>query len=213
MTASQHPSKPADKTSQPPTARQMQVLTLIRDYYRKWGYFPTLQEIADTLKVSKVTIFDHLNALQRKGLLQRWRYRARSMQIADNANIPAAGLRFPLAGLIAAGQPIEAFETDDHLDIEQLFEQRQGTFVLKVQGDSMIDEQIRDGDYVIVQPQRTARNGETVVALMPTGQATLKKFYREKGRIRLQPANPEIKPIYANKVQIQGIVIGMLRKY
>jgi len=196
-----------------PTARQMQVLTLIRDYYRKCGYFPTLQEVADELKVSKVTIFEHLRALQRKGLLQRWRYRARSMQITDAAKFPRKALAFPLVGTIAAGQPIEAYESADEIDLEELFERREGTYVLRVQGDSMIEEQIRDGDYVIVEPRNSASDGETVVALLPNGEVTLKKFYREKGRIRLQPANPNLQPLYADKVRIQGVVIGILRKY
>ena len=206
-------AEPGEKAPILPTARQMKVLVFIRNYYRKWGYFPTLQEIGDELGVNKVTIFEHLRALQRKGLLRRWRYRARSMQISDQVKLPPAGLQFPLIGLIAAGRPIEAIETPDQLDLEGLFQRREGTFVLKVQGDSMIDEQIRDGDYVIVEPRKTAHNGEAVVALLPNGEVTLKKFYREKGRIRLQPANPDLKPIYARKVRIQGVVIGILRRY
>ncbi len=195
------------------TPRQMQVIIFIRDYYRKLGYFPTLQEIGEKLSISKVTVLQHLRSLQRKGVIQRHRYQARSMQISSEVNFPLPGLTFPLVGLIAAGRPVEAIETPDQLDLEQFFQQRKGTYVLKVQGDSMIEEQIRDGDYVIVQPGGTARNGQTVVALLPNGEATLKKFYREKGRIRLQPANPDLKPIYTKKLQIQGVVIGILRKY
>ena len=115
------------------------------------------------------------------------------------------------AGL--CGEAGEGSEKTDKWDLDKFFQQRKGTYVLKVQGDSMIEEQIRDGDYVIVQPSKTARNGQTIVALLPNGETTLKKFYREKGRIRLQPANPDLKPIYTNKLQIQGVVIGILRKY
>ena len=204
---------PEDQPLDTLTPRQMQVVIFIRDYYRKLGYFPTLQEIGEKLSISKVTVLQHLRSLQRKGVIQRHRYQARSMQISSQANFPLPGLTFPLVGLIAAGRPVEAIETPDQLDLEQFFQQRKGTYVLKVQGDSMIEEQIRDGDYVIVQPSKTARNGQTVVALLPNGETTLKKFYREKGRIRLQPANPDLKPIYTSKLQIQGVVIGILRKY
>ncbi len=119
----------------------------------------------------------------------------------------------PLVGHIAAGAPLEAIETSESIDLEQLFATRQGSFVLKVRGDSMLDEHIRDGDYVIVERRSEPRDGETVVALLDNGEATLKKLYRERRRIRLQPANPEFSPIYVDKAQIQGVVIGVLRKY
>ena len=120
---------------------------------------------------------------------------------------------FPVVGYIAAGVPIEATEHNDTVDIEDFFNSRHGTFVLKVRGDSMIDEQIRDGDYVVCEKRSEPRRGETVVALLESGEATLKKFYKEKGRIKLQPANPDFDPIYVHpgKVQIQGVVLGILR--
>ena len=123
--------------------------------------------------------------------------------------------RFPLAGYIAAGVPIEAVENRECLDIEDLFNSRSETFVLKVRGDSMIGEQIRDGDYVVCEKRSDPRRGETVVALLDSGEATLKKFYRQGGKIKLQPANPEFKPLFvdADKVQIQGVVLGVLRAY
>ena len=121
----------------------------------------------------------------------------------------------PLAGRIAAGRPIEAIQDAEAVDLESLFTSRSSTFVLEVQGDSMIDEQIRDGDLVIVEQRRNPRDGETVVALMSDGEATLKKMYREGRRIRLQPANEKYKPIYANagEVEVQGVVIGVIRRY
>jgi repressor LexA len=118
----------------------------------------------------------------------------------------------PLVGLIAAGLPIEAIEDRETLDLREVFDSPGEKFVLRVTGDSMIDEQIRDGDYVVCQRRNTARNGETVVALLQDGEATLKTFYKEKNRIRLQPANPAYKPIYTNKVDIQGVVIGVIRR-
>jgi repressor LexA len=116
-------------------------------------------------------------------------------------------------GYIAAGKPIEAIETPETLDVPSMLTREKECFVLSVRGDSMVDEQIRDGDYVIVEKRNIARDGETVVALIEGNEATLKKFYKEPDRIRLQPANPTMPPIYAKDVQIQGVVIGVLRKY
>jgi len=194
------------------TRRQHEIVEFIRDYVADSGYAPTMQEIADHFGVSRPTVFEHIEALQAKGALHREALRSRAIELAPElAGRPTA---FPLVGLIAAGSPIEAIENAEVLDLEDLFKGRPGeTFVLKVQGESMIDEQIRDGDYVIVEKRQQARNGETVVALLPGGEATLKKFYKEKGRIRLQPANPGMKPIYVDDVEVQGIVIGVLRKY
>ena len=194
------------------TRRQHKIVEFIRDYIADSGYAPTMQEIADHFGVSRPTVFEHIEALKAKGALHRQALRSRAIELAPElAGRPTA---FPLVGLIAAGSPIEAIENAEVLDLEDLFKGRPGeTFVLKVQGESMIDEQIRDGDYVIVEKRQQARNGETVVALLPGGEATLKKFYKEKGRIRLQPANPGMKPIYVDEVEVQGIVIGVLRKY
>jgi repressor LexA len=118
----------------------------------------------------------------------------------------------PLAGMIAAGAPIEAIEGQETVDLEGMFNTRRGAYVLQVSGNSMIDEHICDGDLVVVERRDTAENGETVVALLDNGEATLKKFYRERGSIRLQPANPELDPIYVDDVSIQGVVIGVLRQ-
>ena len=196
------------------TPRQMQILTYIRDFQKQNGYSPTMQELADHLGVSKVTVFEHVETLLAKNLLRRAPYKARSLELTGRVKFPdESSLDIPIAGRIAAGAPIEAIETNDRLNLESMFATRHGTFVLKVRGDSMIDEQIRDGDYVIVEKRTRVRNGETVVALLDDGEATLKKYYKEKNRIRLQPANPDFAPIYVNNVQIQGIVIGILRKY
>jgi len=194
------------------TPKQLRILTMIRDYRRKNGYSPTMQELADELSVSKVTVFEHVTGLEKKGLLQRSRHRARSLELTSRAQFPdESPASLPLVGQIAAGAPIEAIENPDTIDLENLFSTRGGAYVLKVRGDSMIHEHIRDGDLVVVERRETAQDGETVVALLDSGEATLKKFYREKGRARLQPANPAFSPIYVDDVRIQGVVIGVLR--
>jgi len=198
----------------PLTPKQLRVLTFIRDFSHARGYAPTMQELADEFGVSKVTVFEHIVALQRKGYLKRARHRARSLRLS-------AGIRFPderptrlrLVGTIAAGSPIEAIEQAEVLDLEDMFVSPHGNFVLRVRGDSMIDDQICDGDYVIVEKREVARDGETVVALLDSGEATLKRFYRERDGARLQPANPAYKPIVTKNVRIQGVVVGILRRY
>ena len=194
------------------TPRQQAVLRFIQDYLVEHEYPPTMQEIADHLGVSRPTDFEHIEALEKKKVLRRDPTLARNVTLTRDYQ-PYDG-SLPLVGRIAAGAPIEAIADSEVLDLESLFRGRPGeTFVLQVRGNSMIDEQIRDGDYVIVEKRAEARNGETVVAILPDGDATLKKFYKEPGRIRLQPANETMQPIYAPNVTIQGVVIGVLRKY
>jgi repressor LexA len=202
------------------TPKQLRILQLIRDWRIVRGYSPTMQELADELGVSKVTVFEHIETLIKKGALKRERNRARSLSLADNSLVPdeTKPLAFPLVGKIAAGYPIEKFQQNDRLDLEELFGPRvgrkSGSFALRVDGDSMRDEGILDGDYVIIERRDTARNGERVVALLPSGETTLKTFHREKdGRIRLQPANPSFEPIIVDDCSIQGVVTGVLRRY
>lgn len=205
------------------TPKQKRILTLIRDFRIANGYSPTMQELGDELGVSKVTVFEHVEALIKKGCLTRDPNKARSLEVSPNVTLPdeARHTRFPLVGAIAAGSPIEAIEDSEHLDLEEVFAPRgrlAGTpkFVLKVRGDSMIDEHIADGDFVVCEQRNAARNGQTIVALLDTGEATLKKYYREKdGRVRLQPANDKYEPLIvdANQVQVQGVCIGVIRAY
>jgi len=201
------------------TPKQLKILQLIRDSRVRLGYSPTMQELADELGVSKVTVFEHVEALIKKGALVREPNKARSLSIAEGVALPdeESPLKYPLVGKIAAGNPIEKFEDSDTLDIAELFGTRLGeaggAFALRVDGDSMRDEGIFDGDYVIIERKSTARNGERVVALLPNGETTLKTFYREDDRIRLQPANPDFKPIIVNECTIQGVVSGVLRRY
>lgn len=196
------------------TPKQLRVLTYIRDFSRAKGYAPTMQELADEFDVSKVTVFEHIAALERKGFLKRARHKARSLQLNDAIDFPdERPTRLPLAGVIAAGQPIEAVEDRETIDLESLFVSPHGTYVLRVRGDSMIEDNICDGDLVVIEQRNTARNGETVVALLEEGDATLKRFYREKDHIRLQPANAAYEPIRVKDVTIQGVVVGVLRQY
>jgi len=202
------------------TPKQLDILRRIRDQRIAHGYSPTMQELADELGVSKVTVFEHVEALIKKGALQRDPNKARSLVVNPDISLPheARGTRLPLVGTIAAGMPIEAVEDRQSLDLEDLFAGENRTsgsarFVLEVRGDSMIDEQIRDGDFVVVEQRSTARNGETVVALLADGEATLKKFYRRRGRIRLEPANEAYEPIIVDQCEIQGVVVGVIRTY
>lgn len=200
------------------TPKQLKILTRIRDLRLTRGYSPTMQELAEELGVSKVTVFEHVEALIKKGALLRQPNKARSLEVSPDIELPdeTRHTRLPLVGTIAAGLPIEAIEQREHLDLEELFARSDKVFVLKVRGDSMIDEQIRPDDYVIVERTATAYNSQTVVALLEDGEATLKKFYREKnGQVRLQPANEKYEPLFIdeNKIQIQGVVIGVVRMY
>ncbi len=199
-----------------PTPKQLKILIAIRDFRVRNGYSPTMQELADQLGVSKVTIFEHVEALERKALILRTHNRARSLEVSPTVKLPdeAKPASFPVVGTIAAGQPIEAIENRETLDLESLFDTRHGTYVLRVKGNSMIEDHIQDGDYVIIERREQARDGEIVVALLDDGQATLKRFFKERGRVRLQPANSSMNPIYVDKdIKIQGVLIGILRTY
>ncbi len=201
------------------TPKQLRILQIIRDSRTRVGYSPTLQEIADEVGISKVTVFEHVEALIRKNALVRDPNKARSLSISEEIVIPDEGrpTRFPLVGRIAAGYPIEKLADSDELDLESFFGPRRGqtgsVFALQVEGDSMRDEGIWDGDYVMVERRNTARNGERVVALLPDGETTLKSYFRAKDHILLQPANPDFEPIVVKDCQIQGVVIGVLRSY
>ncbi len=203
------------------TPKQMRIFNFVRQFRIAHGYSPTMQEIADELEVSKVTVFEHVEALIEKGALKRNPNKARSLSEVDDAFRPdeGTGLSFPLLGRIAAGMPIEKCAQDEKLRLEEVFggrttARRGEMFALQVEGESMRDEGILDGDYVIVERRQTARNGERVVALLEDGETTLKTYFREKnGTIRLQPSNPAFDPIIVRDCTIQGVVIGVMRRY
>jgi repressor LexA len=199
------------------TPRQLDVIVAIRNYRHLHGYAPTMQELADQLGTSKVTIFEHVGALEKKRVLRRDRHKARSLEIITDERLPDEdrSTKLPLLGSIAAGSPILAVENREEIDLEQLFNARNGVYVLKVKGDSMIEDHLCDGDFVVIERRESAKNGEQVVALLDTGEATLKRFYKEGSKIRLQPANATMAPrvVRADQCKVQGVVIGVLRSY
>ncbi|HWQ00235.1 MAG TPA: transcriptional repressor LexA [Vicinamibacterales bacterium] len=199
----------------PLTKRQREILDFLNEFIQEHGYAPSLEEIGRRFGLSSLaTVHKHLTNLQEKGFIRRAWNRSRSVELVP---LRASGraVELPLLGYVAAGAPIEAVPGNETISVPEDLVGRRDTYVLRVRGDSMIDEQIRDGDYVIVEDRRTADNGEMVIALVGGTDVTLKKFYRENGRIRLQPANPALQPIILDpdQVQIQGVVIGVMRKY
>lgn len=197
------------------TAKQIRVLRFFRDYRNDHGISPTLEEAAEALGVSKITIYEHLNQLARKGAIQRDKAKARSVGILYDPDAPEEGARrtLPVLGVIAAGCPIEAVEDREELEISELIPTGEEIYLLRVRGKSMIEDHIDDGDLVVVERRETAENGEIVVAILDDEGATLKRFYREKNRIRLQPAHPDMEPIYADSVTVRGVVRGVIRRF
>ena len=201
---------------QPLTKRQREILDYLNEFIQQHGYAPSLEEIGRRFTLSSLaTVHKHLTNLQEKGFIRRAWNRSRSVEVLPGRGGGRA-VEVPLLGYVAAGMPIEAVAGTESIAIpESLLSGRRDTYVLRVRGDSMIDEQIRDGDWVVVEDRKSADNGEMVIALVGGQDATLKKFYKEDGRVRLQPANPSMQPIFADldNVEIQGVVVGVMRKY
>lgn len=200
---------------QPLTKRQREILDYLNDFIQQHGYAPSLEEIGKRFGLSSLaTVHKHLTNLQEKGFIKRAWNRSRSVELVP-AKTGVSSIELPLLGYVAAGRPIEAVTSNETIAVPEDFVGKRDTYVLRVRGESMIDEQIRDGDFVIVEDRKTAENGEMVVALLMGSDVTLKKFYRENGHVRLQPANPSMKPLVvpADSVQVQGVVIGVMRRY
>ncbi|MCX6784141.1 MAG: transcriptional repressor LexA [candidate division WWE3 bacterium] len=203
----------------PPTTyrRQKEVLDFVSQYIQKYGSSPTLQEIASALGLSSLaTVHQHLEALEKKGLIKKFDGNIRGFEVINEVITPALeGVEVPIIGYIAAGKPIEAIESPlDTIRISaSMLSGKKRAFVLQVRGESMINDGILDGDFVVCEQQQTANNGDIVVALINGATATLKRYYKEKDRIRLQPANDTMKPIYVKNVKIQGKVVGVIRRY
>jgi repressor LexA len=194
------------------TDRQLEIYNFIKREIHTRGYPPTVRDIGEAFGIKSPNgVMCHLKALEKKGLIQRVGFSARAIQLVD-ANPAASGL--PFVGRVAAGQPIlAAEETDQQLSLTDLFDSRDH-FLLQVKGQSMIEDHIEDGDYVVIRKKQTADLGERVVAMID-GEATLKRFAREKGQIRLDPANEEMEPIYVtpgSNIEILGTLAGVLRK-
>ena len=198
------------------TRRQREVLDVVREFIQRNGYSPSLEEIGAGFGLSSVaTVHKHVSHLVEKGLVRRVWNQNRSIELADEA-LRRGATEIPLMGTIAAGRPLEAIPTTETICVpSDLVAGRGRTFVLKIQGDSMIGDAIRDGDYVIIEERRVARDGETVVALVDGTEATLKRIVRDGASVRLEPSNPTMQPIVvaADRVQVQGVVVGLLRKY
>lgn len=200
---------------QPLTRRQREILDYLQEFIQQHGYAPSLEEIGRRFNLSSLaTVHKHLSNLQEKGFIRRSWNRSRSVELLS-ARTGQRAVELPLLGFVAAGAPIEAIASAETIAVPEDLTGKRDTYVLRVRGDSMIDEQIRDGDYVIVEDRKTANNGEMVIALLGGTEVTLKKFYREHGRVRLQPANPAVQPILVDAVhvQVQGVVVGVMRKY
>ncbi len=201
----------------PLTKRQREILDYLGNYSGDNGYAPSFEEIAERFSYSSLaTVHEHLTNLERKGYIRRGYNESRAIEILPSEAYPRS-VELPLLGLVAAGMPIEAMSTGESLPVPEDFIRRGGNhYVLRVRGNSMIDEQICDGDYVVVHERQSADNGEMVIAMLHGTSATVKKFYRERdGRIRLQPANAAMDPIliHENDISIQGIVVGVMRRY
>lgn len=200
--------------------RQKQILDFISQYIQMNGTSPTLQEIADAMNLSSLaTVHEHLNTLEKKGVIKKYEGAVRGIEVLDyGVSTSSSLIELPLVGYIAAGEPIDAIEnsTETIAVSSDLVSKVNRCYVLVVRGDSMIKEGIFDGDYVVIQKQETANNGDIVVALIEDNFATLKTYYNEgKGKIRLQPANDEMDPIYvdAQDLKIQGKVSGVIRRF
>jgi repressor LexA len=190
---------------QPLTKRQREILDYLNDFIQQHGYAPSLEEIGRRFGLSSLaTVHKHLTNLEEKGFIKRaWN------------RVGGRAVELPLLGYVAAGAPIEAVAGNETIAVPENLTGKRESYVLRVKGNSMIDEQIKDGDFVIVEDRRTAENGEMVIALLNGSDVTLKKLYREQGRIRLQPANPSMQPMMLNpdQVQVQGVVVGVMRRY
>ena len=192
------------------TSRQKEIYEFLKDKIRNRGYGPTVREIGSQFGIrSPNGVMCHLKALEKKGLITRESHMSRAIQLSES---PQDRMSLPLAGQIAAGSPMLAVEQNERVDFAPLFDV-EDHFCLKVKGDSMVEDQIAEGDYVVVRSQKTCRDGEIVVALVDGQEATLKRFYKERDRVRLVPANSSMKPIYSSNVEVLGVVVGLVRQY
>jgi repressor LexA len=197
--------------------RQKQIIDFIAQYIQTNGHSPTLQEIADAMSLSSLaTVHEHIATLVRKGVLKKYDGSVRGLEIVDSRyTASGAGVDLPILGYIAAGKPIEP-HTDPNATFAvspSMMSGKKRSFVLQVKGDSMVEEGILDGDYVVIEEDEQVSNGDIVVALLENGLATLKRFFKEATRVRLEPANSSMSPIYATNVKVQGKVVGVIRKF
>jgi len=207
------------------TPRQLQLLRAIAYSQASRCYSPTIAELALELRISRSTVFEHIGELRKKDLLRACPGKARSLKLTSAAqellsrvepqsspDQAASHMSIPLLGVVAAGLPIEAVENAERLSLESYFAIDDNTYALEVRGDSMIDADIRNGDYVVCRRRCAAEDGQLVVAIVDNENATLKRFYREDSRVRLEPANDNYDPIYSDNCRIEAVVVGLVRK-
>ena len=208
------------------TPRQRQLLKMVACFQETRCYSPTLAEMASELDISRSTVFEHITELRKKGLLSGHPNKARSLKVSSKAQellscftdqsfqpFPNEPAGIPLSGRVAAGVPLEAVENVEYISLNSCFGTGEDIFALEVKGDSMINEDIREGDYVICRRSSVADDGQLVVAVVDNENATLKRFYKEKNQARLQPANDNYQPIYSDNCRIEAVVTGLMRKF
>jgi len=213
-----------DQSTQRLTPRQMQILKVTASFQANQYYSPTIAELAGELNISRSTVFEHIAELRKKDLLRTSPGKARSLTLTSKGQELLSRLEqpttqpwpgsdgIPLLGAVAAGEPIEAIENAEQLSMQSYFGMGDDMFALEVRGDSMIDEDIRSGDYVVCRRTSTVSDGQLVVAIVDDENATLKRFYKEPSTIRLQPANDNYEPIYSDNCRIEAVVVGLVRK-
>ena len=196
----------------PLTSKQIEILEIIHRFGEERGYPPTLAELAEDLGLTPSTIQGHVDRLIKKGALTRDGEGRRTLRITDEAFVRSKHPGFPMCGRIQAGSPLEAVENAELIEVKELLRgARHGCYLLEVSGDSMEEAGILDGDFVIIDPGRQAKQGDTVVAITPDEEATLKEYYKDAGKVRLQPRNSRYEPIILDRCEIRGVLIGLIR--
>ncbi len=195
------------------TEKQLRIMEFIQQFRAERGISPTLEEIAKNFGVTKITIYEHINQLERKGAIKREKFRARSIEILVPVEERTARYSLPLMGNLREGQPIEATEDRMDLNLSELLPLGKKCFALRVRGNSMAEDHIADGDYVIVEKREDVESGATVIAILENGEATIKKLFKDKNRIRLQSCNGSMKSIFPKSAEIRGMVVGVLRRF
>jgi repressor LexA len=195
------------------TEKQLRIMELIQQFRAERGISPTLEEIAENFGVTKITIYEHINQLERKGALKREKFRARSIELLVPVEERGSRYTVPLMGTLRDGSPIEAIEERQNLNMADFLPLGKRCFALRVRGDSLCDDHITDGDFVIVERRDSVRDGETVVAVIEGGEATLKRYFREKDGVRLQSINGERRSIFPKDADVRGVVVGVYRSF
>ena len=197
------------------TKRQLEILDFIRQFIAEYRVAPTLDEMSTHFRVSRVTIHDHIKALEQKGVLRRTKNRARSIELVEEATAAAEAdpsLIVPVLGTVQAGSPSHPYENPEEFDFHHWIRQPGDHHLLRVTGDSMIEDHIAEGDLVLVDRRKQPHDGDIVVATTPDGGVTLKRIFREHDRVRLQPSNSAMQPMYFDSAEVRGVVVGLVRQ-